>query len=139
MSFEKIRFESYDLSITVCAYYGLLSPFDDYPAVYGLVTDDEFEIGSAKKLCRRIYNRPKELKATHLAWVALKDIPGISIEDVRFVEATCIFAASRSHFIGRKLRNKQFTKTMGRFAGRQSPLQTVSYEFLSTIEDRVSA
>lgn len=139
MPFRKIRFETYDLHVNFCVHLGLMSLIENYPAVYSLIGPEEFEIGSSKDVGKRIYGRPISVWATHIAWVELKGVPTITLEDVRFIEATCIFAASQSTFMGRNLRNKQFTKSLGRFEGRNDPIQTVAYEFLAAIEDGYSS
>lgn len=139
MPVKKIRFATYDLRVNFSVYLGLMSPLEDYQAVYALIGREEVEIGSSKNVGQRIYSRKKSFWATHLAWVDLKGVPSIILEDVRFIEATCIFAASKSQFMGRHLRNKQFTKSLGRFEGRNDPIQTVAYEFLAAIEDSYSS
>lgn len=139
MPFQTIHFENYDLDVTFGVYRGLMSHFEDYQAVYALIGREEVEIGSSKDVGKRIYSREKSLWATHLAWIKLKDVPSIQLEDVRFIEATCIFTASQSKFMGRHLRNKQFTKSLGRFEGRKDPIRTVAYEFLAAIADGYSS
>lgn len=139
MPFTKIHFETYDLDVTFCVYRGLMSLMESYPAVYSLIGPEEYEIGSSKNVGKRIYGKPISFWATHIAWVELKGVPTITLEDVRFIEATCIFAASQSTFMGRNLRNKQFTKSLGRFDGRNDPIQTVAYEFLAAIADGYSS
>lgn len=139
MAFNRINYETCDLYVAFGVYRGLMSIMENYPAVYSLIGPEELEIGSSGNVGKRINGRPISFWATHIAWVELKDVPAITLEDVRFIEATCIFAASQYKFMERHLRNKQFTKSLGRFEGRKDKIQTVAYEFLAAIADGYSS
>lgn len=130
-----IRMFGHDTHIySLPAQQPLLGDQAENSGVYVFLSSSQVEFGSTKSLQRRFNERFFHARwATHVLWMDLRRDHWLNAEYRLYIEALCINTCNKTDFLGRQVRNRQFSRTMGRFSGADYAVGLLGVEFLQTI------
>lgn len=103
--------------------------------IYAFQSVDEVEFGSTGCLKTRFSQRHHTSRwATYVFWMELQKHGWLDPEYRFYIEAFCINFCCRTDFLGRRVRNYQSSKTMGRFIGANYAVGNLGVKFLHIIK-----